>query len=88
MCERCAAGFDAIALSGGAVGALKRLRALRWDVALRLSLARTLEAELCAVIEALMARLAGQRPRSARFLAQIRQSLGRVAEPGPDRRSR
>jgi DNA repair protein RecO (recombination protein O) len=81
VCDRCAAAFDAMTLSGGAVGALKRLRGLRWEDTLRLSLTSSLDGELCAVMEGLMARLAGQRARSSRFLVQVRHSLGRVAEP-------
>ncbi|PYO28849.1 MAG: hypothetical protein DMD86_15695, partial [Candidatus Rokuibacteriota bacterium] len=76
-------GADTIPLSTAAVGTLKRFRELRWDDALRLPLAPALEDEVCAVVEGMIARLAGQVPRSARFLAQMRRSLSRVAEPAP-----
>ena len=88
VCGRCRAGGDAVALSGAAVGALKRLRELRWDETIRLPLAPLLEGEVCLAVEALVARLAGQVPRSARFLAQIHRSLSRVAEPDPAGRLR
>ena len=88
ICGRCEAGADAIALSGGVVGTLKRLRGLPWEDLLRLPLAQPLESELCSVVEGLIARLAGQLPRSSRFLAQMGRSLARVAEPGPPSRRR
>ena len=88
VCGRCRAGADPLAVSGAVVGTLTRLRGLRWDEALQLSLAPSLEGELCAVVEGVIARLAGQLPRSSRFLAQIRRSLGHVAEPVPPRRRR
>src|SRR5262245_28358628 len=72
---------DALAVAGGAVGALKRLRQLRWDETLRLTLAADLERDLEAIAEGLVASLAGQHPRSTRFLGQVQRSLGRVAEP-------
>src|SRR5437867_3304966 len=53
------------------------------EALLRLPLAPALEDEVCAVVEGMIARLAGQVPRSARFLAQMRRSLSRVAEPAP-----
>jgi DNA repair protein RecO (recombination protein O) len=84
VCGGCAVAADAMAVSGAALGALKRLRELRWDEALRLTLADDLEHELGAVTEGLIARLAGQHPRSTRFLGQLRRPLGRVAEsPAP-----
>ena len=85
VCGRCGAGPEALALSGAVVGTLKRLRGLRWEEATRLSLAVPLESELCAVVDGLMSRLMGRFPLSARFLAQMRHSLGRVAEPTPSR---
>jgi DNA repair protein RecO (recombination protein O) len=88
LCGRCRAGPEALALSGAVVGTLKRLRGLRWEQALQLPLAAPLEGELCALVEGLIERLAGQLPRSSRFLAQIRGSLGRVAEPAPLSRRR
>jgi DNA repair protein RecO (recombination protein O) len=86
VCGRCGAGPETLALSGAVVGTLKRLRALRWEEAVRLALAASLEAELCLVVDGLMARLVGRLPLSSRFLAQMRRSLGRVAEPTPGRR--
>jgi DNA repair protein RecO (recombination protein O) len=88
VCGRCHAGGDAVALSGAAAGTLKRLRELRWDEAIRLPLVPLLEGEVCLVVEAVVARLAGQVPRSARFLAQMHRSLSRVAEPAPAGRLR
>jgi DNA repair protein RecO (recombination protein O) len=81
VCGDCALTPDAMPLSGAAVGAIKRLRELRWDEALRLTPAEDLERELGAITEGLMARLAGQPPRSTRFLGQVRRALARVAEP-------
>jgi len=88
VCGRCRPGADMSPLSTAAVGALKRLRELRWEDTLRLPLAPALEGEVCAVVEGMIARLAGQVPRSARFLAQMRRSLSRVAEPAPAGRRR
>jgi hypothetical protein len=81
-CERCRPAA-ALPLSGAALAAFKRLRALRWEESLPLSLAPVLEGEVILVIEGAIARLAGQMPRSTRFLAQVRRSLSRVAEPAP-----
>ena len=88
ICGRCQAGADAMILSGAVVGTFKRLRGLRWEEALRLPLAQPLEGELSAAVEGLIARLAGQLPHSSRFIAQIRRSLSRVAEPSPPSRRR
>lgn len=85
VCGDCGAGADAIALSGGVVGVLTRQRALRWEKAVRLPVTASLEAELCAVVDGVMARLVGRFPLSSRFLAQMRRSAGRVAEPAPRR---
>jgi DNA repair protein RecO (recombination protein O) len=83
VCPACRSGADAIPLSGGLVGTLKRLRALSWEEALRLNLAAELDAELAAVLEGLLARLMGRYPLSSRFLIQTRRSLSMVAEPAP-----
>jgi len=85
VCGHCRADPNALGLSGAAVGALKRLRTLGWEPALRLALAASLEGELCAVVDGLVARLVGRFLVSSRFLAQMRRSLGRVAEPVPRR---
>jgi hypothetical protein len=69
-----------MAVSGAAVGALKRLREVRWDDGLRLALTEPLERELGAITHGLVARLMGQHPRSSRYLGQLRQSVTRVAE--------
>lgn len=74
-------GADAMALTGAAVGALIRLRSMKWDEALRLTLAQDLDREIGALVEGLIARHAGQYPRSSRFLGQVQRSLSRVAEP-------
>jgi DNA repair protein RecO (recombination protein O) len=86
VCARCRPGADALALSGAAAGALKRLRELRWDAMIRLPLAPLLEEEVCLVVEGVVARLVGQVPRSSRFLTQVQRPLARVAEPAPARR--
>jgi DNA repair protein RecO (recombination protein O) len=80
-CPGCAIGADAIALSGAAVGTLLRLRGLRWDEALRLTLAPALERELGSLVDGLVARLAGRPSRSSRFLGQVRRSLAHLVEP-------
>ena len=85
VCTACRPGADAMSLSEGLVGTLKRLRTLSWDEALRLQLADPLDAELAAVLEGLMARLMGRYPLSSRFLIQTRRSLSMVAEPAPPR---
>lgn len=81
VCAVCAPGADAIPVSGAVVGVLTRLRGLRWDEALRLTLAPDLDRELGGVVEGMVARLVGQSPRASRFLGQVRRSLTRVAEP-------
>jgi len=86
VCPACRAGADAIPLSGGVVGALKRLRGLSWDEALRLNLAVDLDTELGGVLEGLLARLMGRYPLSSRFLTQTRRFLSMVAEPAPPSR--
>ena len=85
VCPACRPGADAIALSGGLVGTLKRLRALSWEEALRLNLAAELDTELAAVVEGLLARLMGRYPLSSRFLSQTRRFLSMVSEPSPPR---
>src|SRR5713101_4680052 len=62
VCTACLTGADAIPLSGGLVGTLKRLRALSWEEALRLNLTAELDGELSAVPEGLLARLMGRYP--------------------------
>lgn len=83
ICLGCRAGADAIPLSGGLVGALKRLRALSWEESLRLNLAGALDAELAAVLEGVLARLMGRYPLSSRFVTQTRRFLSTVAESAP-----
>lgn len=83
VCPACRPGADAISLSGGLVGTLKRLRTLSWDEALRLHLTVELDAELATVLEGLMARLMGRYPLSSRFLTQTRRFPSMVAEPIP-----
>jgi DNA repair protein RecO (recombination protein O) len=83
VCTSCLPGADAMSLSGGLVGTLKRLRTLSWDEALRLHLAAELDLELAAVLEGVMARLMGRYPLSSRFLSQTRHSLSMAAEPTP-----
>lgn len=88
ICGRCQPGADAISLSASAVGTLRKFRELRWEDALDLPLAAALEGEVGLVVEGVIVRLAGQVPRSSRFLAQMRRSLSRVAEPAPASRRR
>jgi len=83
VCGRCQPGPETIALSPAVLGTLKRIRELRWEDATRLALESRLERELVDVVEGVIARLAGQIPRSARFLAQMRRSASRVAERAP-----
>ncbi|MBI2552879.1 MAG: DNA repair protein RecO [Candidatus Rokubacteria bacterium] len=78
VCEPCATyGNDGVDLSGAAVGGLRRLRTLSWDEALRIPLPPSLEAEMAGAMEAQMARLIGQVPRSTRFRTQIRLGASR-----------
>lgn len=92
VCGRCLpgalAGADTLPISGAAVGTLIRLRSSSWEEALRLTLAPDLDREMSALVEGLVGRLAGQFPRSSRFIGQVRRSLARVAEPGPPRIAR
>jgi recombinational DNA repair protein (RecF pathway) len=81
LCSRCGAGADAVPVSGAAVGLLKRLRSLAWEEGVRLPLAAGLDAELAALLEAVMSRLMGHLPRSSRFLAQTRAPLSPLPAP-------
>jgi DNA repair protein RecO (recombination protein O) len=81
VCGRCRAGADAFSVSGPAVGTLRRLRGLAWREALALHVASALADELASVVDGVITRLAGQPPRSSRFMAQLRRSL-----PDPARR--
>jgi DNA repair protein RecO (recombination protein O) len=76
LCSGCGPGSDAIDVSGGTVGLLKRLRTLGWEEGIRLPLAPDLDGELSAAVEGMVVRLMGSPPRSARFLAQTRRGLG------------
>lgn len=77
VCEPCATyGADGVNLSGPAVGGLRRLRTLSWDEALRAVLPLSLEVEMADALEAQMARLIGQVPRTTRFRIQARRALG------------
>ncbi|HXJ83006.1 MAG TPA: DNA repair protein RecO [Candidatus Methylomirabilis sp.] len=86
VCGRCRPGPDAMPLSAATLAAFRRLRELRWEESLRLALAPAQEGDVSRIIEGVMARLAGQIPRSSRFLAQMERPLSRVAEPAPTRR--
>jgi DNA repair protein RecO (recombination protein O) len=83
VCASCRAGTDAIPISRAAAGALRGLGRLRWEEGLALRLAASLDAELGAALQEVMARLMGQTPRVPRYLAQTRRSLAGVAEPPP-----
>lgn len=77
VCEPCASyGSDGIDLSGAAVGGLRKLRTLSWDEVLGASLPPSLEAEMAGALQAQLARLIGQVPRTMRFLTQTRRALG------------
>lgn len=86
VCAGCNPGPDALAVSGGAVGALQRLHGIGWDDGLRLPLGGPLTRELTAVLEGVVARLMGRSLHSSRFIAQTRRALSRVAEPAPPTR--
>jgi DNA repair protein RecO (recombination protein O) len=75
VCARCRADADALPVSGGVVGTLRRLRTASWEEGLRLALARGPEQELSRLVEGLVTRLIGQPPRASRFLEQTRQGL-------------
>jgi DNA repair protein RecO (recombination protein O) len=81
VCGGCRVPGDALPISGGLLGTLTRLRALSWEEALRLNLTPTLDAELAAALEGLVARLMGRYPLASRFLGQTRRPLSRVSEP-------
>ncbi len=72
----------AIAISGGLVGTLKRLRALGWEETLRLPLSASLDAELTRTVEVAMAHLAGAPSRVTRFITQTRRGLALGGERG------
>jgi DNA repair protein RecO (recombination protein O) len=81
VCGACGPGADSIPLGPSAVGALVRLRGLRWDEALRLPLPASLDGELTLVLEGVLARLMGQVPRSSRFMTQTRHAVLPAAPP-------
>jgi len=83
VCTACRPGADALPLSGGLVGLLGRLRASRWEEALRLPLAPASAIALTALVDGIVVRLTGQPSRSARFLLQTQRGLlaGRPAAP-------
>jgi len=83
ICGACRPGADALPLSGGLVGLLGRLRASRWEEALRLPLAPALSDALTALVDGVVVRLTGQASRSARFLLQTHRGLlgGRRTAP-------
>ena len=75
VCPACRPGADALPVSPGLVGVLGRLRASRWEEALRLPMAPALAAGLTALADGIVVRLTGQPSRSARFLLQTHRSL-------------
>ncbi len=76
LCEACApAGGDSLSLSGQAVATLRRMRTLRWEELLTLSLSRPVEAEIASALEAQVVRLIGHPLRADRFLTQTRRNL-------------
>jgi hypothetical protein len=85
VCPTCRPGADALPLSGSLVGVLARLRASRWEEALRLPLASALGGALAALVDGLVVRLTGQASRSSRFLLQTQRGL-QAAHGLPSRR--
>jgi DNA repair protein RecO (recombination protein O) len=83
VCAGCGAAEGALPLSGAAVSALARLRALRWEEALGAGLRPDVEAELGAALDGVVTRLIGAAPRTLRFIGQTRRGLAGVAEPPP-----
>ncbi|MBI4607536.1 MAG: DNA repair protein RecO [Candidatus Rokubacteria bacterium] len=82
FCEVCAhRAPDSLPFSAPAVGSLRRLRTLRWEELLATRLARPVEGEIAAALEAHVVRLLGQPLRTSRFLAQTRRTL--VSRGGP-----
>lgn len=87
VCEPCAPyGSDGLDLSSAALAGLRRLRTLSWEEALGASLPPPLEAEMAGALEAQMARLIGQVPRTMRFRIQTGRALYSLASgQGPAR---
>lgn len=81
VCGECGPGPQAIPLSAAAIGALRRLRELRWEDGLGLPLPPALDAELGLVLEGVVARLSGRLSRASRFLSQTRRSLAPLPAP-------
>jgi hypothetical protein len=75
ICPACRPGADGLPVSGSLVGVLARLRASRWEEALRLPLAPALGGALTALVDGIVVRLTGQASRSSRFLLQTRRGL-------------
>ena len=75
LCGTCArAGTDSVALSGGALAALRRLRTLSWEPLVGAPLSRTVEKEIISLLEGQMTRLMGYPLRTTRFLIQTRRT--------------
>ena len=78
LCGTCApTGRDGIDLSVGALRGLRWLRTLSWDEAIDSRIPPSLEDEMIGALEAQIARLMGQLPRSARFRIQTKRLLAR-----------
>lgn len=85
ICARCPPTPDALAVSGGGLGALQRLQRLGWDEGLRLPLGPPVQRELVILLEGVVARLMGRMAQSSRFITQTRRGLTMVREPEPPR---
>ena len=82
LCVACApAGRDGIDLSAGALRGLRWLRTLSWAEAIAARIPPLLEDEMTGALEAQIARLIGQPPRSARFRIQTKRLLARGGTP-------
>jgi len=74
-CAACASrSRGAIRVDAGSLGALRRLRALAWPEAMTVALGRA-EDQVQEVVELHVASLAGQPPRSSRFLREVERSF-------------
>ena len=81
VCDGCAPGLPGLVpISPAAIAALGRLSAVSWEEAIGAPLGRA-EGELKTVLEAYLARLIGQMPRSTKFLREVRAVMGGEARP-------
>jgi DNA repair protein RecO (recombination protein O) len=81
VCGECGPGPQAIPLSAATIGALRRLRELRWEDGLGFPLSPAVDGELGLVLEGVVARLSGRASRASRFLSQTRRALMPLPPP-------